>query len=799
MKNRLRSRSRRLLFVLAGTFAIIVPLMTACSVLGDDTTKQATPSALLTAEPTSGSGPLTITPSATGEADAATPVPSPTPTTPDHSLVADAFSLDMQLVADGFTEPTDIVDPRDGSDRLFVVERRGVVRVIQQGAVLDTPFLDLSDHVSTASWETGMLSIVFHPDYAHNGTFFITYSPTPDEWRMERYQVSADPNRADVTSAKIVLSIPHPGDTHYAGKMIFGEDGYLWVSVGDGGGGYDLFGNSQDLNSLLGKILRIDIDAGEPYAIPPDNPFVATPDARPEIWAYGLRNPWRFSFDRETGDLYIGDVGETSWEEVNHEPADSPGGNNYGWPLMEGMQCSAVALDCDPSLYVAPIVQYGHDQGCVVTGGYVYRGDSSSPLWGTYVFSDFCVGTVWTMQRSDGDQWIAEVQLSTPLRVTAFGEDTDGNLYLADFGGSIQRLLAPTGTPTPHLLRSEPSELIAGGVACTLVLRGWSFAPDAQVLINGTPHAATVVNSTWITLDWSSDEVARPGTMAIVVDNGDGQQSMPWDVVIAASVGSDDAIYDRWARDDLPVATGSVSRTWLWGSSGISCAMSEAYADAADGQRVVQYFDKSRMEITNPYASPADDWYVTNGLLATELITGNLQLGDTSFEQRAPAEMNVAGDINDPTAPTYATFATLLNAPALADGSTISQRVQRDGQVSDDPAMAELGVTAAYHVQEPGIDHQVASPFWEYMNLSGFTLDDGTSSAEQGDTNPFYATGLPITEAYWVTVAIAGEPHDVLAQCFERRCLTYTPTNPEGWQVEAGNVGQHYYRWRYAQ
>lgn len=272
-----------------------------------------------------------------------------------------------------------------------------------------------------------------------------------------------------------------------------------------------------------------------------------------------------------------------------------------------------------------------------------------------------------------------------------------------------------------------------------------------------------------------------------------------------------------WSRADLAVASGMVARTWLWGPTAISGFMAEpyqessgiatplgwrgltAYSEAAwsGGYRLVIYLDKTRMEITHPDAVDDGLWYVTNGLLVVELTTGRLQLGDDTFEQRTPATVNVAGDSDDPSGPTYATFGLLRDAPALPDGSTIVQRVSRDGTVSDDQSLAAYGVTATHRVSVPGLDHQVASVFWEYMHASGVVYANGAYAVEPLFVNPFYATGLPISEAYWARVKVAGTYKDVLMQCFERRCLTWTPDNPDGWQVEAGNVGLHYYAWRY--
>ena len=257
------------------------------------------------------------------------------------------------------------------------------------------------------------------------------------------------------------------------------------------------------------------------------------------------------------------------------------------------------------------------------------------------------------------------------------------------------------------------------------------------------------------------------------------------------------AAFERtWARTDKPVADLAVSRTWMWGPEANTDGMIEPYAEAPGGIRTVQYFDKSRME-DNAYRAGAP-WDVTNGLLVVELMTGQMQVGDSAFVVRPPAQENVAGDADDPTGPTYVTFAGLRGAPPYADGATITQRVNRAGAVTNDPSLAGQGVTAAYRVSVPGINHQVASPFWTFMNSTGLVYENGSNTTDSLFENPFYATGYPVTEAYWANVKVAGTYRDVLMQCFERRCLTFTPGNPAGWQVEAGNVGQHYYRWRYS-
>ncbi|MDQ3548527.1 MAG: hypothetical protein M3439_06865, partial [Chloroflexota bacterium] len=249
-----------------------------------------------------------------------------------------------------------------------------------------------------------------------------------------------------------------------------------------------------------------------------------------------------------------------------------------------------------------------------------------------------------------------------------------------------------------------------------------------------------------------------------------------------------------WARTDRPVADVLVNRTWMWGPEAFTPGLLEPYAEGPNGQRLVQYYEKSRMEITTDAdIGPDSVWYVTNGLLAKELITGRLQLADNVFEPRLSAEINVAGDTDDPTGPTYWTFANVLNVAPLADGAPIVQRITRAGLLPDDPGLASRGVTAAQRVQAAGIDHQIASPFWTFMNSAALVYQDSAFRTAPLFDSPFYATGYPITEAYWSRVKLKEVYSDVLIQCFERRCLTYTPDNPDGWKVEAGNIGHHYY------
>jgi len=352
-----------------------------------------------------------------------------------------SVTLDTQVVATGLSSPLYLTAP-PGDPRLFVVEQPGRVRIIANGVLLTTPFLDITDRV-LAGGERGLLSIAFHPNYATNGYLFVDYTDLSGDTRLDRFRVSADPNLADKTSAKPILFVDQPYSNHNGGLVLFGPDGKLYVGLGDGGSGGDPQGNGQNRGVLLGKLLRLDVDGGDPYAIPADNPFVGVSGVRGEIWAYGLRNPWRFAFDREAGMLYIADVGQNRREEVNVAPAGA-GGLNYGWNVMEGDECYASA--CERSGLTLPVLAYGHADGCSITGGYVYRGQEIPALRGHYFYSDYCGGWVKSFRHEGGaaaDQRDWGLHLE---RVLSFGEDSAGELYVLSANGNVYRLRAGSGT-----------------------------------------------------------------------------------------------------------------------------------------------------------------------------------------------------------------------------------------------------------------------------------------------------------------------------------------------------------------
>ena len=360
------------------------------------------------------------------------------------SVVSAEPHVAIKPIASGLIKPVAITHAGDGSGRLFITLQGGEILIYKGRQLLSNPFLDVSPLVSTGG-ERGLLSIAFHPDYANNGFLFLNYTNTDGATVIARYRVSPNPNVVDPASAKILLTIPQPSGNHNGGQLQFGPDGFLYIGMGDGGSTGDPSNFAQNSATLLGKMLRIDVDTGSPYTSPSDNPFVGNPQARDEIWASGLRNPWRFSFDRLNGDLFIADVGQRNWEEVNFQRAESMGGENYGWRLMEGNHCYEPDANCNDGSLVLPILEYGHSLGdCSITGGYRYRGTKNPRLYGLYIYGDFCSGRIWGAVEAGSDQWTAVKLLDTDFRISAFGEDEAGEIYVAQWSstgpGAVYRL-----------------------------------------------------------------------------------------------------------------------------------------------------------------------------------------------------------------------------------------------------------------------------------------------------------------------------------------------------------------------
>jgi len=363
-------------------------------------------------------------------------------------------SLASTRVASGLSMPVHITAPPLDPTRLFIVEQEGRIRIVKNGSLLATPFLEIESRVSCCG-ERGLLSVAFHPAFESNGRFFVNYTNNSGHTVIARYEVGADPDDADESTELVLLTINQPFANHNGGQLGFGPDGFLYTGMGDGGGGGDPVEAGQDLGTLLGKLLRIDVDVETPpyYAVPPSNPYAGNGDPLGLIWAYGLRNPWRFSFDRGTGDLLTADVGQGNIEEIDYAPAASTGGENYGWDIFEGSACFEPAPDpmcpSPPTGFTMPILEYDHSQGCSVTGGFVYRGCALPDLRGTYFYSDYCTAFLRTFTVSGGtaqNQADRTADLApgggqTIDLVSSFGEDARGEIYIADHGGEVFKIV----------------------------------------------------------------------------------------------------------------------------------------------------------------------------------------------------------------------------------------------------------------------------------------------------------------------------------------------------------------------
>ncbi|HUF26173.1 MAG TPA: PQQ-dependent sugar dehydrogenase [Gemmatimonadaceae bacterium] len=349
-------------------------------------------------------------------------------------------AVTMREVASGLSNPLHLVSPA-GDPRLFIVEQPGRIRIVKDGVLLAAPFLDIATRV-TSGGERGLLSMAFHPAYAQNGFFYVNYTGAGGTTYVERFSVSTDPEVADPQSALLILEQSQPFPNHNGGHILFGPDDMLYIAMGDGGDGGDPLGHGQNRNTLLGALLRLDVDGGTPYAIPSDNPFAGEAGARDEIWAYGLRNPWRIAFDAPSGNLYVADVGQSRLEEVNVVAAAAPG-VNYGWNIMEGNECYPQATNCDTSGLMLPVLVYPHEGGaCSITGGHVYRGSELPDIVGHYFYADYCLGFIRSFRYAGG---AATQQRDWPFaalvgRVLSFGVDAAGELYVLSQSGRVFRL-----------------------------------------------------------------------------------------------------------------------------------------------------------------------------------------------------------------------------------------------------------------------------------------------------------------------------------------------------------------------
>jgi glucose/arabinose dehydrogenase len=340
--------------------------------------------------------------------------------------------------------PLGVVHAGDGSGRLFVVDKGGAIWIVSDGKRAEAAFLDIGSKVSRGS-EQGLLGLAFHPGYPGDPRFYTDYTDVKGNTVVSEWRVSGDPNRADPGSERVLLRVDQPYPNHNGGDAVFGPDGYLYITLGDGGSGGDPHRNGQKLTTLLGKILRIDVDHpsdGRPYGIPADNPFLDEAGARPEIYVTGVRNPWRIAFDRATGDLWIGDVGQNAFEEIDVVRAGSGGGQNFGWNPMEGFHCFPSGKSCAIDGLTPPVTEYGHGLGCSVTGGVVYRGTAHPALVGAYLFSDYCSGTIWAIDAATNEVRTPPIVAESHRSISSFGADEAGEVYVTDLAGELLQVTA---------------------------------------------------------------------------------------------------------------------------------------------------------------------------------------------------------------------------------------------------------------------------------------------------------------------------------------------------------------------
>lgn len=440
-------------------------------------------------------------------------------------------SVQFVPIAQGLDLPLYVTHSGDGSGRLFIVERTGRIRLHDGSRLLPTPFLDISDRVLTTARfgdERGLLGLAFHPRFRENGFFFAHYSGAGGRTVLSRFGLTADPNVADPASEVELFTEPQPFGNHNGGQLAFGPDGYLYMALGDGGSGGDPGNRAQSLGTPLGKILRLDVDQGAPARPAPGNPFIGNSTARGEIWSYGLRNAWRFSFDRETGEMWIADVGQRDVEEINLEPAGA-GGRNYGWRRMEGTRCFNPGANCNDGSLILPVLEYGHSGGrCSVTGGYRYRGDGPS-LSGRYLLGDFCTGEIWAALDT-GAGWELGTPRDTPFRISSFGEDESGELYVVDLEGAVYRIVVPGPTPT---LTSE------GVVNAASFAGGRGVAPGSIVSIFADELAPSEGSAAAVplprTLNGLRIRIAGEDAALFFVSSAQANAQIPWQAAGAAA------------------------------------------------------------------------------------------------------------------------------------------------------------------------------------------------------------------------------------------------------------------------
>jgi len=538
----------------------------------------------------------------------------------------DPSKLSFQEVATGLNKPVSINHAGDGSGRLFIIERGGRIRILKNGTLLATPFLDIQSIVRSTSSEQGLLSLAFHPSYASNGKFYVVYTAPRNGdangsvLTLKQYHISGNPDIADANSGSTILTIDHPTQTnHNGGTITFGNDGYLYWSTGDGGGGGDPSNNAQDLTKLLGKVLRIDVNSGSPYSIPATNPFYSSSNVNTKlVWVYGLRNPWRMSFDRVTHDLYIGDVGQSVREEIDFQPANSTGGENYGWRIMEGSLCYNSPGGCDQTGKVLPVAEYNHNPDCSVTGGYVYRGSNSLAFAGHYLYGDYCSGKLFSIYNNLPAGWSTPIQLvDTPYFISTFGEDEAGELYLADYStGKIYKLQY-----------QDPFYIISGNAGVADAILNYRDGTVKSVTADGSGNYSITVPYGWSGTvtpyksgytfmplnrfynNVQSDQPAQNYTATTCVGCADVNVLIGGNQVGAYTLASSQSMRDTYSLDAGPMKVASTNGVPL------IAALRDAYLVNSQVESFAQLMGLPQEQLSDTYYFPAYNNVTLSGQL----------------------------------------------------------------------------------------------------------------------------------------------------------------------------------------
>ena len=468
------------------------------------------------------------------------------------------IGLNLELVASGFDEPVDISNA--GDDRLFITEQDGTIRIVKDGVVMASPFLDIDSQVNSGANERGLLGLAFHPDYANNGYFYVNYNNSSGTTIISRFSVAQNPDTADPNSELILMSIPQPFSNHNGGELEFGPDGYLYIGTGDGGAGGDPGNRSQNPQVLLGKMLRIDVDNpsnGENYGIPADNPFVGDASTLDEIWALGLRNPWKYTFDRATGDLWIADVGQNEWEEIDVQPANSTGGENYGWRCREGMHNYDTSSGCPPlSELTEPIHEYVNtfSEGCSVTGGYVYRGCDYPGMVGAYIYADYCSGKFWSITTDGNGNYVNEelANLSNN-QYSSFGEDIDGELYVVAHGqGAIYKVTDTNSTTTTVSIEDAGDNLLQTSIENV----NYQWLLDGQPIAGATEatYQATVTGEYTLMVNTANDCTFESNTIELIISSVESINGLETMTIAPNPLSNETSIYLKTSKQmDLTI------------------------------------------------------------------------------------------------------------------------------------------------------------------------------------------------------------------------------------------------------